>query len=112
MSTKERGATKDDSMISILPMASSLDREGAKKQLLELQLKMATCSINHEYARIEFSEAADMERRDELLDYMRECHSQYFEARTELSAYDPYELAAFEADLMRQKQIMLGGMQA
>ncbi len=110
MATREMDlGGRDESMISIHPIASRAADEDAKKQLLELQLKMATSSINHEYARIEFDDAADRERRDELLEYMHECRSAYFEARSALCSYDPYALADFEADLMRQKQMTLCG---
>lgn len=102
----------EDPMISIRPLPGVKVSEEAHKQLLELQLKMATSSVNHEYARIEFDDIDDRERRDELLEYMHECRRNYFEARTALSTYDPYALADFEADLMRQKQMTLGGVAA
>lgn len=109
MSSRER-ETMDKPAINVLPIAHV--SEEAKKQFLELQLKMATCSVNHEYARVEFDSVGDKTRRDELLEYMHECRSQYFEARQELSVYDPYAVADFEADLMRQKQMMLPVYQA
>ncbi len=112
MSTREQTIRPVEPTINLVPLEDKGRGEAVKNALLELQLKMATSSINHEYARIEFDEACDRERRHELLDYMQACHTQYFEARTELSAYDPYELATFESDLMRQKLIMLGGAQA
>ena len=70
-------------MIRILPLARDGAPDAAKKQLLELQLKMATSSINHEYARMEYDDADDRERRDDLLEYMHDCRRQYFEARGE-----------------------------
>ena len=112
MGTRERDiGNREDPSISIHPIAAAKATEDARKELLELQLRMATCSINHEYARIEFDGAADRERRDELLEYMHECRTQYLEARCALSTYDPYALADFEADLMRQKQMTLTGAQ-
>lgn len=98
--------------IDIRPLALPKENSNEKKFLLELQLRMATSSINHEYARLEFDDIEDRERREELLEYMNECHSNYFEARSELSTYDPYALVEFETDLMRQKQMTLKGMQA
>lgn len=113
MGTREADfRNQDDPMISIHPIAMTAADADAQKQLLELQLKMATSSINHEYARIEFDGAGDRERRDDLLEYMHECRTAYFEARSVLSSYDPYALADFEADLMRQKQMTLCGAQA
>lgn len=93
--------------ISINPVARIGADDEAQKKLLELQLKMAACSINHEYARIEFEEASDVGSRQELLDYMHDCHNEYLAARSSLAAYDPYALEEFEADLMRQKQAAL-----
>jgi len=112
MKIREEVKGQSEKMINIVPFENKGSCEDLKKQLLELQLKMATSSINHEYARIEFNDADDEEKRHELLDYMQACHAQYFEARMELSHYDPYELASFEADLMRQKLMMLGGVLA
>lgn len=74
------------------------------ERIIELQLKMATSSINHEYARIEYEDTADRERREELLDFMNDCHCQYLEARSQLITHDPYALQQFEFDLLRQKQ--------
>lgn len=109
MKTKETERA-DDVSISLLPISHA--NEEAKKGLLELQLKMATSSVNHEYARMEFDTVEDNTKREELLDYMNECRNQYFDARSKLSAHDPYAVADFEADLMRQKQIMLPVYQA
>jgi len=76
-------------------------------KILELQLKMATCSVNHEYARIEYDDTDDRERQEDLLDFMNNCHEQYLEARDVLVAHDPMALEEFEADLLRQKQSTL-----
>jgi hypothetical protein len=78
--------------------------DDANRKLVELQLRMATSSINHEYARMKFEDSEDREHREGLLEYMNDCRLEYFEARALLSAYDPYSLAEFEADLIRQKQ--------
>jgi Cft2 family RNA processing exonuclease len=82
-------------------------KEPEGDQILEMQLKMATSSINHEYARIEFDDTDDHERREELLEFMDDCRSQYIEARNALVVHDPYALETFEADLLRQKQVTL-----
>lgn len=111
MSTREK-ETAMEAVIDINVLPNDCVEEETKKQLVELQLKMATSSINHEYARMEFEDVIDRERREELLDYMHECRCEYFTARSELSVYDPYALADFEADLLRQKQETLSGFQA
>ena len=99
-------------VISVNPLARPGSSDEAKKQLLELQLRMVTSSINHEYARIELADDDSFERREELLDYMHICRRQYLEARSELEIYDPYALADFEADLIRQKQATIAPYQA
>ena len=104
MEENKRNIDDTDAKIGIVPVALPNATEDAQKRLLELQLKMATSSINHEYARLQFDEIDDRAERADLMDFMQDCHHQYHEARTELLAYDPYALADFEADLMRQKQ--------
>lgn len=76
----------------------------SKDRLLELQMTMATSSINHEYARIEYEDSLDIERKDELLDFMNDCHSKYQEAREKLAVVSPNTLEIFEKDLAHQKQ--------
>lgn len=105
MSSRE--TIKDERRISVGPLAKDDVADEIQKKLLELQLKMAACSINHEYARMEFDEVDDLGAREELLDYMHDCRSEYLQARAALAAYDPYALEEFEADLMRQKQAAL-----
>ena len=99
-------------MISFNPVTPQHAPEDVKQQFLELQLKMVTNSINHEYARMELDDIKDFERQDELESYMHDCRCSYFEARSELASYDPYALAEFEADLIKQKQVMLSQYQA
>jgi hypothetical protein len=97
----------DEQSISIIPFDLGTGSDENRRVFLELQLTMATSSINHEYARKEFDETGDAERKDELLEYMHDCRAQYFEARQGLASYDPYALVEFERDLMRQKQAIL-----
>ena len=105
MSTEhKKEASTDVPKFNIQPMAGSKSCDEKKARLLELQLKMATSSINHEYARMEFDDTEDRERREDLLEFMDDCRCQYFEARVFLEAHDPYALEDFEADLLRQKQ--------
>lgn len=93
--------------ISIIPLDVDCKSEEDRRALLELQLMMATSSINHEYARMEFDDTENVERKEELLEFMNECRAQYFEARQDLASYNPYSLVDFEQDLMHQKQMML-----
>ena len=106
---REDKALLEDSeqVISIAPMNIEGNSKANQKALLELQLLMATSSINHEYARVEFEEADCPERKEELLEYMNECRVQYFKAREDLERFNPYALHDFEADLIRQKRVML-----
>ncbi|MBI2344387.1 MAG: hypothetical protein HYV02_08665 [Deltaproteobacteria bacterium] len=78
-----------------------------KDPILELQLSMAASSINHEYARIEYDETPDRERREQLLDYMEECRSKYVDAREQLQMMSPSTVDRFEAELIQQKKMTL-----
>ncbi|GEM_PF-4478316 len=78
-----------------------------KDPILELQLSMATSSINHEYARMEFDETIDRERREELLIYMDDCRSKYSDARAQLCLMSPTTVEKFEEDLSFQKRATL-----
>lgn len=77
---------------------------GSKEHILNLQLVMATTSVNHEYARVEYDETSDVERKEELMFYMAECRDKYDEAREELSCVNPLVLESFESDLATQKR--------
>ena len=77
---------------------------GSREHILNLQLVMATTSVNHEYARIEYEETRDIERKEELERYMCECREKYDEARDELSCVNTLVLETFETDLAHQKR--------
>ena len=77
--------------------------EAHEERVLELQLTMATSSINHEYARIEYDDINDYVRREELLGFMSECRNKYICARSQLANYNPLTLEEFERDLILQK---------
>ncbi len=94
----------EDPTLRLVPIAAPTMTEEKRKGLMELQLQMATSSINHEYARMEFDDTADREKREELLEYMHDCRLKYFEARGTLEQQDPYAVLDFERDLMKQKQ--------
>ena len=82
-------------------------KSSKKDPLLDLQLQMATSSINHEYARLEYDETPDRERREELLSYMDDCRMKYLNARDQLVEMSPQTLERFEKDLFFQKQTTL-----
>ena len=65
---------------------------------------MATTSVNHEYARMEYEESIDWEKREDLLKYMAECRQKYDEAREELACFNPLVLETFESELAMQKR--------
>jgi len=96
----------EDSFMMIEPLAHSAVEHssgGNDNPILQLQLTMATSSINHEYARIEFEDTQDHDRQEELLEYMSACRQKYFEAREQLVTHDPHAVQEFEADLLQQK---------
>lgn len=101
---KEKFDEGEKIIISLEDLEEDFCEEDAhEEKVLELQLTMATTSINHEYARIEFDEIEDYQRREELLDYMSECRSKYLSAREELSNCSPNVLEDFERNLILQK---------
>ncbi len=104
-------------MVMVEPLTVSLVEEegteaGGENPVLKLQLQMATNSINHEYARMEFEDTFDQDRQEELLDYMANCRDQYLQARESLVNYDPVAVAEFEADLLQQKMKTLNRFSA
>ena len=107
---KERNKKKvEESYLMVEPLAISavenaeLSGEDAENPVLKLQLTMATQSINHEYARMEFEDTVDNDRQEQLLDYMSDCREKYFEARESLVHFDPVAVQDFESDLLQQK---------
>lgn len=101
---EEKKLMLEDLSEDSLSLDDSLSAEEVHdEKLLELQLTMATTSINHEYARKEFDDSHDYERKEELLNYMSDCRTKYFSARTELARFNPLVLETFERDLLLQK---------
>lgn len=90
-----------------LQVVEGAPRTARKNPVLELQLSMATNSINHEYARMEYDDTRDYERREELFHYMDNCREKYLEARSQLASLSPSTLGKFEADLVFQKETTL-----
>ncbi len=103
MIKKNEQCEKDMPTLKIVPIASGSMSEERQKTFMELQLAMATSSINHEYARMEFEDTDDRTKQEELLHYMQECRIRYFEARESLERFDPEAVLAFERDLLKQK---------
>jgi hypothetical protein len=89
---------------SVLEEGKKVVPTGSREHILNLQLVMATTSVNHEYARMEYEETKDIERKDELMIYMSECREKYDLARDELSCLNPLVLESFEAELAMQKR--------
>ena len=109
----------EESFLMIEPLAATATEHStggesgeSDNAVLQLQLTMATSSINHEYARLEFDDTLDVERKEELLGYMNDCREKYFEARQSLMTFDPYAVQDFEADLLLQKQKTLNQFNA
>jgi len=98
--------------VAIEPIQLESDQIDDSNKIVQLQLAMATSSINHEYARVEYDDTLDVDRKEELLDYMNACRQKYFEARETLENYDPYALQEFESDLMQQKMETLQNFNA
>ena len=96
--------------ISITPIA--VDKPQKAKAALDLQLKMVTSSVNHEYARIEYDECLDRQRKEDLIEYMSDCQFEYLNAREDLAHIDPYAVQEFEYDLLLQKQRTIGEFHA
>lgn len=94
-------------MISVQTAAGSHGPAKKTDPLLELQLAMATTSINHEYARMEYDDVECRERREELLHYMDECRTKYLAAREKLSIMAPASVDSFEKELSLQKRSTL-----
>lgn len=88
-------------------MKRVIQKKKTDDPVLELQLTMATTSINHEYARMEYDAILDQTRREELLNYMDDCREEYLNARTELVKVSPMCIDQFEADLSYQKRSTL-----
>lgn len=91
-------------VISLDDLTDELSEEVIpEERMIELQLTMATTSINHEYAKIEYEESGDYERKEELLNFMSDCRGKYVVARNELAKHNPLALEEFERDLILQK---------
>ncbi len=103
MTKKIEHIENDVPTLRIVPIAHKADSEDRQKSIMEMQLQMATSSINHEYARLQFDGTGDRDKREELLIYMHDCRIKYFEAREVLERFDPSAVLEFEKDLMKQK---------
>ena len=103
MTKKLAHIENDVPTLRILPIARDGESEDRQKNILEMQLQMATSSINHEYARVQFDDTVDRDKREELLIYMHDCRIKYFEAREVLERFDPGAVLEFEKDLIKQK---------
>lgn len=78
-----------------------------KPDLVNLQMILATSSMNHEYARKAFDKTRSFARRQELLAKMANLKNLYFAAREKLVVNHPDRLEAIERELNYQKQAVL-----
>ncbi|HSA58755.1 MAG TPA: hypothetical protein VLJ37_03625 [bacterium] len=78
-----------------------------KTDLVNLQMILATSSMNHEYARKAYDKTRSYARRQELLAKMSNLKNLYFAARSKLSVNHPDRLEAIERELNFQKQTVL-----
>lgn len=114
MDIKKRQKENLEELVIVEPLSVSMSEtsEESDASVLKLQLAMATNSINHEYARMEFEDTLDVERKEELLHYMNDCREKYFEARESLQVFDSGAVQEFEADLLMQKRTTLNQFNA
>jgi hypothetical protein len=78
-----------------------------RSDLVNLQMILATSSMNHEYARKAYDKTRSFARRQELLVKMENLKNMYFAARTRLSENHPHRVEAIERELSYQKQAVL-----
>jgi hypothetical protein len=78
-----------------------------KSDLVNLQMILATSSMNHEYARKAFEKTRSFARRQELLVKMANLKNMYFAARDRLATNHPDRVEAIERELSFQKQVVL-----
>ena len=78
-----------------------------KTDLVNLQMILATSSMNHEYTRKAYDKTRSFARKQELLVKMANLKNLYFAARNKLVVQHPEKLEAFERELSFQKQSAL-----
>ncbi len=78
-----------------------------KTDLVNLQMILATSSMNHEYTRKAFEKTRSFARKQELLAKMSNLKNLYFAARNKLAIHNPERLEAIERELSFQKQAVL-----
>ena len=99
---------KIDSLIAADPDAL-LANQGTQERsdLVNLQMILATSSMNHEYARKAYDKTRSFARRQELLVKMANLKNMYFAARDRLTVNHPDRVEAIERELSYQKQAVL-----
>lgn len=78
-----------------------------KSDLVNLQMILATSSMNHEYTRKAYEKTRSFARRQELEVKMANLKNMYFAARNRLSVNHPDRVEAIERELSFQKQAVL-----
>jgi sialic acid synthase SpsE len=78
-----------------------------KTDLVNLQMILATSSMNHEYTRKAYEKTRSYARRQELEVKMANLKNMYFAARNRLAINHPDRVEAIERELNFQKQTVL-----
>lgn len=81
--------------------------QSEKPDLVNLQMILASSSMNHEYLRKAFDKTRSFARQQELLIKMANLKNLYFAARNKLATHHPERLEAIEKELSFQKQTVL-----
>lgn len=91
----------------LLPLMESEIKELAGENLVNLQMVLASSSMNHEYVRQAYDRTHSFARKQELLIEMSNLKNLYFAARNKLALHHPERLDAIERELKFQKQTVL-----
>lgn len=92
----------EENEAALMQLASS-----EKTDLVNLQMILATSSMNHEYARKAYEKTNSFARRQELMVKMSNLKNLYFAARNKLAIHHPERLEVIERELTHQKQTVL-----
>ncbi len=102
METQFKEVVGEEHEAAIMPVAQT-----ETPDLVNLQMVLASSSMNHEYIRQAYEKTRSFARRQELLIQMSNLKNLYFAARTKLAAHHPERLEAIERELNYQKQTVL-----
>ncbi|QQR80848.1 MAG: hypothetical protein IPJ69_01450 [Deltaproteobacteria bacterium] len=77
--------------------------DGAKPDLINLQMLMVSSSMNHEYVRKEYEATKSFSKKQELMNKMTSLKNLYFTARKKMADSSPERLVVLENELKIQK---------